>query len=70
MITSKKQKFGRVKVKNMRPKRGHMPLEEIPDSCGYEKKFKFDIDNFQNLILLHFKILKYFHRNVFEKKLV
>ena len=41
------KKFGKVKVKNMIPVkkrlRGHMPLEEIPDDCGYDKKFKFDI---------------------------
>ena len=45
------KKFGRVKVKNMRPKRGHMPLEEIPDDCGYDKKFKFDIDMQSNGIM-------------------
>ena len=35
------KKFGKVKIKNMRPKRGHMPLEEIPNNCGYDKQFKF-----------------------------
>jgi hypothetical protein len=45
------QLVGKVKVKNMKPKRGHMPLEDIPDSCGYEKKFKFDIDMYSNGIM-------------------
>ena len=47
--------FGRVKVKNMIPKKkrlsGHMPLEEIPKYCGYDKKFKFDIDMQSNGIM-------------------
>ena len=43
--------FGKVKVKNMKPKRGHMPLEDIPDDCGYDKKFKFDIDMQSNGIM-------------------
>ena len=38
------KKFGKVKVANMRPKRGHMPLDEIPEDCGYDKRFKFDVD--------------------------
>ena len=41
----KNKSFGRVKVKNMVPKKkrlsGHMPLEEIPKDCGYDKKFKY-----------------------------
>ena len=45
------QLVGKVKVKNMKPKRGHMPLEDIPGSCGYEKKFKFDIDMYSNGIM-------------------
>ena len=45
------KKFGKVKVKNMKPMRGHMPLEEIPDDCGYNKKFKFDINMQSNGIM-------------------
>ena len=45
------RKFGKVKVKNMNPKRGHMPLEEIPEDCGYEKRFKHDIDMQSNGIM-------------------
>ena len=49
------KKFGKVRVKNMIPNkkrlRGHMPLEEIPDNCGYDKKFKFDIDMQSNGIM-------------------
>ena len=49
------KKFGKVKVKNMIPVkkrlRGHMPLEEIPDDCGYDKQFKFDIDMHSNGIM-------------------
>jgi len=45
------KKFGKVKVKNMKPMRGHMPIEEIPDDCGYDKKFKYDIDMQSNGIM-------------------
>ena len=34
----KNKSFGRVKVKSMKP------LDDIPDDCGYDKQFKFDID--------------------------
>ena len=39
------KKFGRVKVKSMKP------LEDIPDDCGYEKRFKYDIDMQSNGIM-------------------
>ena len=45
------KKFGKVKVKNMRPKRGHMPLDEIPADCGYDKKFEFDVNMHSNGIM-------------------
>ena len=42
------KKFGKVKIASMKP------LEDIPDDCGYEKKFKYDINmqniNHQNII--------------------
>ena len=45
------KKFGKVKVKNMKPMRGHMNIEEIPNNCGYDKKFKFDINMQSNGIM-------------------
>jgi len=39
------KKFGKVKIKSM------TPLDEIPDDCGYEKKFKYDIDMQSNGIM-------------------
>ena len=51
----KNKSFGRVKVKNMVPKKkrlsGHMPLEEIPKDCGYDKKFEFDVNMHSNGIM-------------------
>ena len=41
-----KKNFGKVKVKRISP-----GLEEIPDDCGYEKKFKYDIDMYSNGIM-------------------
>ena len=32
-------KFGKVKVQKIKP-----TLDDIPEDCGYEKKFKYDID--------------------------
>ena len=31
--------FGKVKIKRVKP-----GLDEIPEDCGYEKRFKYDID--------------------------
>ena len=31
--------FGKVKVKRIKPQ-----LDEIPEDCGYDKRFKYDID--------------------------
>jgi len=39
------KKFGKVKIKSVKP------LEEIPDDCGYEKRFKYDIDMQSNGIM-------------------
>jgi len=39
------KKFGKVKIASMKP------LEEIPDDCGYEKRFKYDIDMQSNGIM-------------------
>ena len=41
----KNKKFGKVKVASMKP------LDEIPDDCGYDKQFKFDIDMQSNGIM-------------------
>ena len=41
----KNKSFGRVKVKSMKP------LDDIPDDCGYDKQFKFDIDMQSNGIM-------------------
>ena len=41
-----KKNFGKVKVKRISP-----GLEEIPDDCGYDKKFKYDIDMYSNGIM-------------------
>jgi|TARA_B110000977_G_C10936487_1_gene439167 hypothetical protein len=41
-----KKKFGKVKVKSM-----NSALDDIPNDCGYEKKFKFDIDMNSNGIM-------------------
>ena len=41
----KNKSFGKVKVKSMKP------LEDIPDDCGYDKQFKFDIDMQSNGIM-------------------
>tara|TARA_Y100001937_G_scaffold87734_1_gene118722 strand:+ start:2417 stop:2734 length:318 start_codon:yes stop_codon:yes gene_type:complete len=38
--------FGKVKVKRAKP-----GLEEIPDECGYDKRFKYDIDMNSNGIM-------------------
>jgi hypothetical protein len=38
--------FGRVKVKRARP-----DLEEVPEDCGYMKKFRFNIDMNSNGIM-------------------
>ena len=35
---------------------GHMPLDEIPDDCGYEKKFKFVIDMQSNGLMAQHQI--------------
>ncbi len=39
------KKFGKVKIASMKP------LEEIPEDCGYEKRFKYDIDMQSNGIM-------------------
>ena len=39
------KKFGKVKVASM------TPLDKIPNDCGYDKKFKFDIDMQSNGIM-------------------
>ena len=47
-----KTTFGNVKSKNMvARKKGHMPLDEIPDDCGYNQRFKFDVDMHSNGIM-------------------
>ena len=41
----KNKKFGKVKIASMKP------LDEIPEDCGYDKKFKFDINMQSNGIM-------------------
>jgi hypothetical protein len=41
-----KKKFGKVKVKSMKGS-----LDNIPEDCGYERKFKYDIDMHSNGIM-------------------
>ena len=38
--------YGRVAVKKIKPS-----IEDIPEDCGYEKKFKYDIDMQSNGIM-------------------
>ena len=38
--------YGKVKVKRVKPS-----LDEIPEDCGYEKKFRFNIDMNSNGIM-------------------
>ena len=38
--------YGKVKVKRVKP-----ALDEIPEDCGYEKKFRFNIDMNSNGIM-------------------
>ena len=38
--------YGRVKVKRVKP-----GLEKIPEDCGYDKRFKYDIDMNSNGIM-------------------
>ena len=41
-----KKGYGKVKVKRVKPE-----LDEIPEDCGYDKRFKFDIDMNSNGIM-------------------
>ena len=41
-----KKGYGKVKVKRVKP-----ALDEIPEDCGYDKRFKFDIDMNSNGIM-------------------
>lgn len=41
-----KKKFGNVKVKSMNGK-----VDDIPEDCGYDKRFKYDIDMNSNGIM-------------------
>ena len=38
--------FGKVKVRKVKPE-----LDDIPNDCGYDKKFKYDIDMDSNGIM-------------------
>jgi hypothetical protein len=38
-----KKKYGKVKIKKINPM-----LDDIPENCGYEKRFKYDIDMASN----------------------
>ena len=41
-----KKGYGKVKVKRVTP-----GLDEVPEDCGYDKRFKFDIDMNSNGIM-------------------
>jgi hypothetical protein len=45
-MTIKTKSFGKVKIKRVNP-----GLDEIPEDCGYEKRFKYDIDMNSNGIM-------------------
>ncbi len=38
--------FGKVKVRKIKPE-----LDDIPEDCGYQKRFKYDIDMHSNGIM-------------------
>jgi hypothetical protein len=44
------KKFGKVKVKSM-----HSALDDIPNDCGYECRFEYDVDMHSNGISGHCK---------------
>ncbi len=41
-----KKNFGKVEVKRVNPE-----LDEIPEDCGYNKRFKYDVDMHSNGIM-------------------
>ncbi len=45
-IKDKKLSYGKVKIKKIRH-----DLDDIPEDCGYEKRFKYDIDMNSNGIM-------------------
>ena len=45
-LAVKEKTYGKVKIKKIKP-----GLENIPDDCGYQKRFKYDIDMQSNGIM-------------------
>ena len=41
-----RKSYGKVKVKRTKP-----GLDEVPEDCGYDKRFKYDIDMNSNGIM-------------------